>query len=124
MSEGIRPRACGECLRRAWLVASLAGHIEKAVSDTPGNRAHEVLALPDEELARAMARSHAPSFIERAAARDPERMLAAVAGSRAWAPADTMMSIRRRWPISAMPPRRSSAAAIRPCSRSFPGTAQ
>jgi DNA processing protein len=85
MSQGVQPRACGDCLRRAWLLASLAGHIEKAVSGTPGNRVHEVLALPDEELARAMARSKAPSFIERAARRDPERMLAAVAGSRAWA---------------------------------------
>jgi DNA processing protein len=85
MSGEVRPRACGECLRRAWLIGSLAGHIEKAVSDTAGNRAGEVLALPDEELARAMARSQAPSFIERAGSRDPERMLAAVAGSRAWA---------------------------------------
>jgi DNA processing protein len=32
-----------------------------------------------------MARSQAHSFIERAASRDPQRMLAAVAGSRAWA---------------------------------------
>jgi DNA processing protein len=85
VSGSERRRACGECLRRAWLVASLAGHIETAVSDTPGNRAREVLALPDEELARVMARSRARSFIEQAAARDPERMLAAVAGSRAWA---------------------------------------
>jgi DNA processing protein len=85
MSEGKRPRACGDCLRRAWLVGSLAGHIETAVSDTAGNRAREVLALPDEELARAMARSQAASFIEQAAERDPVRMLAAVAGSGAWA---------------------------------------
>jgi DNA processing protein len=85
MSGGARPRACGDCLRRAWLVGSLAGHIETAVSDTPGSRTREVLALPDEELARAMARAQAESFIERAATRDPERMLAAVAGSRAWA---------------------------------------
>jgi DNA processing protein len=81
----VRPRACGECLRRAWLVGSLAGHIETAVSRQTGSRAREVLALPDADLARAMARSQASSFIERAAARDPERMLAAVAGSGAWA---------------------------------------
>ena len=84
MSES-RPRACGECLRRAWLVASLAGHIERAVDNTPGNRARELLALPDEELARALARSQAGSILERAAERDPERMLAAVSGSGAWA---------------------------------------
>ena len=33
------------CLRRAWLIGSLAGHIENAVEDTPGSRAHELLAL-------------------------------------------------------------------------------
>jgi DNA processing protein len=85
VSDEPRPRACGECLRRAWLVASLAGHIETAVSDTPGNRAGELLALPDEELTRALARKRAESFLRRAAERDPERMLAAVAGSGGWA---------------------------------------
>jgi DNA processing protein len=85
VSTSPRPRACGECLRRAWLVASLAGHIETAVSDTPGNRARELLALSDEELAGALAGSRAESFLSRAAERDPERMLAAVAGSGAWA---------------------------------------
>ena len=85
MSGSPRPRACGECLRRAWLVSSLAGHIDKAVDVTPGNRARELLALPDEELAEAMARSQAKSFLRRAAERDPVRMLAAVSGSGAWA---------------------------------------
>lgn len=85
MSGNTRPRACGECLRRAWLVASLAGHIDKAVSDTAGNRARELLALSNEELAEAMARSQAKSFLQRAKERDPVRMLAAVTGSGAWA---------------------------------------
>ena len=85
MSAKDRPRACAECLRRAWLIASLAGHIENAVDDTPGNRAHELLALPEEELARALARSKAKEFLERAAARDPERMRAAIEGACAWA---------------------------------------
>jgi DNA processing protein len=85
MTRVVKPRACGECLRRAWLIGSLAGHIETAVSDTAGNRAREVLALPNEQLARAMAGKRAPSFIERAATRDPERMLAAVLGSDSWA---------------------------------------
>jgi DNA processing protein len=67
-------------------VGSLAGHIDQAVDKTvPGRRAHELLGLSDEDLARAMARSEASAFLERAAARDPERMLAAVAGARAWA---------------------------------------
>ena len=85
MSADARPRACGACLQRAWLIGSLAGHIDKAVDRTPGNRARELLALSDEELARAMARSKADSFLRRARERDPVRMLAAVADSGAWA---------------------------------------
>ena len=85
MSPDSRPRACTDCLRRAWLVASLAGHIDKAVDRTPGNRARELLALTNEELAEALARSRAKSFLRRAAERDPGRMLAAVSGAGAWA---------------------------------------
>ena len=85
MSTDVRPRACGECLRRAWLVGSLAGHIDRAVDRTAGNRAREVLALSNEELARAMARSRADSFLQRARESDPVRLLAAVSGSGAWA---------------------------------------
>jgi DNA processing protein len=85
VSDEARPRACGGCLRRAWLVASLAGHIDRAVSATPGSRARELLALSDEELARALARKRAASFLRRAVGRDPQRMLAAVVGSGAWA---------------------------------------
>jgi DNA processing protein len=66
-------------------VASLAGHIDRTVDRTAGNRAREVLALSNEELARAMARSEAGSFLQRAKERDPARMLAAVSGSGAWA---------------------------------------
>ena len=82
---GSKPRACAECLRRAWLIGSLAGHIENAVEDTPGSRAHELLALPNEDLARALAGSRAKEYVERAAARDPARMRAAITGASAWA---------------------------------------
>jgi DNA processing protein len=85
VTGGPRPGACGECLRRAWLVASLAGHIEKAVDDTPGNRARELLALSDEELVRALAPSDAESYLTQAAERDPRRMREAIAGSGSWA---------------------------------------
>ena len=84
MSEP-RPRACGPCLRRAWLVASLAGHIEKAVENTPGNRARELLALPDEDLAQGLAGSKGPSFLQAGTERNPERLLAAMRRIGAWA---------------------------------------
>ena len=82
--SGAGPRACPACLRRAWLIGSLSAHIEMAVDDRAGSRAHELLALPDQELARAMARDEAGSFLSRAASRDPKRLRAAVAGAGAW----------------------------------------
>jgi DNA processing protein len=85
MSADSHPRACPDCLRRAWLIGSLSGHIETAVTDVPGHRAHEILALSDEELTRAMARGQADSYLARSASRDPERLRAAVAGAGAWA---------------------------------------
>ena len=85
MGAGPGRGACPDCLRRAWLVASLSGHIETAVSDTPGSRAHEILALSDEDLARAMARSRADFFLARATERDPERLRAPLDGAGAWA---------------------------------------
>ncbi len=85
MSDRTRPRACAECLRRSWLIGSLVGHIDKAADATPGSRAHELLALPDEELARALARSNARSLIARAREHDPDALRAAVSGAGAWA---------------------------------------
>ena len=81
----IEPRACPACLRRAWLIGSLSPRIETAVDDRAGSRAHELLALPDEDLARAMARDEAGSFLSRAASHDPKRLRAAVAAAEAWA---------------------------------------
>ena len=83
--SGGRPWACTACLRRAWLVGSLAGHIDTAVDNAAGNRAREILALPDVELARAMARSDGPGFVARAESRGREEMEAAVTESGAWA---------------------------------------
>ena len=83
MSEA--PEACATCLRRAWLVGALAGHIEKAVENSAGNRAQELFALDDEKLARALAGPRAGEFLEWAEAQDPEEQRATVAEARAWA---------------------------------------
>jgi DNA processing protein len=79
------PTACGGCLRRAWLIASLAGHIENAVEDAPGSRAHELLGLSDEDLARSLAGAKATEFLEMARALERGTMRSAVAGAGAWA---------------------------------------
>ena len=83
MSSG--PDACDDCLRRAWLVASLSGHIEKAVSDSPGGRASELLALADDQLARALAPRDHGDVLNEADGRDPERLRRAVEDAGVWA---------------------------------------
>jgi DNA processing protein len=84
-AEGAPPRACDECLRRAWLIGSLVGYIEKVVSTAPGQRAQELLALSDEDLVDAIAGRRGKTFLERARQRDPKRLREAIAGARAWA---------------------------------------
>ena len=77
--------ACEDCLRRAWLVASLSGHIETAVDDSPGRRASELLGLSNKELAVALARSDAPAVLEKADGHDPEAIRRAVSEAGCWA---------------------------------------
>lgn len=57
------PSACGDCLSRGILLGRLAAHIDKAVSSRAGDRARDVLALGDEDLAIAMAPSEASKVI-------------------------------------------------------------
>lgn len=45
------PRACPECLRRAWLLARLAPYIEKIATGAPGSRSPELLRLSNQDLA-------------------------------------------------------------------------
>jgi DNA processing protein len=61
------------------------GHIDKAVDNSPGNRAKELLALADDQLARALAPSDWSDFIDRAEGRDPVMLREAIAGAAAWA---------------------------------------
>lgn len=46
--------ACRECATRGLLLAALAGHIDTAVNGRVGGRARDLMALDDEELARAV----------------------------------------------------------------------
>jgi len=46
--------ACDRCLHRASLLGRLAGFIERASAREPGRRVRSLLALPDEDLARAV----------------------------------------------------------------------
>jgi hypothetical protein len=50
----VRPsRACPECLRRAWLLTRLAGHV-----DVERERMSELLDRADEDLIEAVGGSH------------------------------------------------------------------
>lgn len=82
MSE---PRACPECLRRAWLVGALSPAIERALEDRPAARARELLALGDAELGAAVADADSESILDRARARDAARLREAVRGAHLWA---------------------------------------
>jgi DNA processing protein len=52
--------ACDACLRRTWLLARLAGHIEHARHER--RRLHDILALDDEQLLAGVGGSHAPGI--------------------------------------------------------------
>jgi DNA processing protein len=66
MSRG----ACEACLTRALLLGGLAAHIERSVDERRGDRARDLLALTDAELARAVAPGHAEQVLRRARSRD------------------------------------------------------
>jgi DNA processing protein len=77
------PESCDACLRRAWLLGDLSGHLETAVADARGRRAAELLALPDQRLVGALA-GEAPSILARSFARRPARLRSEVAAAGLW----------------------------------------
>ena len=60
-------RACEPCLRRMELVGRLAPYIEKVASGEPGARSPQLLALGDEDLARAVCGRKADRLLAEAA---------------------------------------------------------
>ncbi len=68
--------ACDACLRRTWLLARLAGHLELARrgGGRPGGRLRAVLALEDAALVEALAADAAPQVAQALAAVEPRRL--------------------------------------------------
>ena len=62
-------RACPECARRGLLLADLAANVDKVVGLRAGDRARDLLALSDPELAAAVAPQDAPARVRRAGER-------------------------------------------------------
>ncbi len=82
MSE---PRACPDCLRRAWLVGALSPAIEQALEGRSASRARELLALGDDELGAAVAGSDSEAILDRARGRELAPLREAVRGAHLWA---------------------------------------
>ena len=79
------PRACPDCLRRAWLLALLGPYIEKIATGTIGSRSPELLRLSNEDLVTAAAPKVGAQLLGRVGA-IPEREFAeALAAARCWA---------------------------------------
>jgi DNA processing protein len=77
--------ACDRCLRRALLLARLAPYIEHVATRRPGSRAPELLALDDEDLARAVAGAKAGDVLRAAEADDPAELRGRLDAAGCWA---------------------------------------
>jgi DNA processing protein len=83
-TEG-EPAACDDCLPRLRLLGVLASSVEKVASGEKGRRSPELLALGDEELARAVAPSKAGRLLAEARAVDAAAIRRRVAAAACWA---------------------------------------
>jgi DNA processing protein len=79
------PRACPECLRRAWLLAELAPYIEKIATGAPGSRSPELLRLSNEDLAAAAAPKVASRLLARVAGISERSLGAELTAAQCWA---------------------------------------
>ena len=75
------PRACPDCLRRSWLLASLGPYIERIATGAPGSRSPELLRLANEDLVAVAAPKVAAQLLARVEALS-ERQLRGGAGRR------------------------------------------
>jgi DNA processing protein len=79
------PFACPECLRRSWLLASLAPYVEKVATGAPGSRSPELLRLSSEELVRVVAPRVAEQMLARVAALPEAGLRRELAAAGCWA---------------------------------------
>ena len=77
--------ACDACLRRALLLQRLAPYVERVVTGERGSRSKELLALSDEELARAAAGPKAGDLLAAWHADDPRELRRRLREAGCWA---------------------------------------
>lgn len=81
----IEPRACPDCLRRAWLLALLGPYIERIATGSPGSRSPELLRLSSEDLTAAAAPKVTVHLLARIAAMPERRFEEELAAAECWA---------------------------------------
>lgn len=79
------PRACPECLRRAWLLAALGPYVERIATGKVGSRAPELLRLSNEDLVEVAAPKVAEQLLARIAALGEERLSEELELASCWA---------------------------------------
>jgi DNA processing protein len=79
------PKACPDCLRRAWLLALLGPYIERLASGEPGSRSPELLRLSNEDLVAAAAPKVAGQLLGRVEALGESELEAQLSEAGCWA---------------------------------------
>ncbi len=79
------PRACTDCLRRSWLLASLGPYIERIATGSPGSRSPELLRLANEDLAAVAAPKVAAQLLARVAALSERQLEEELEEAQCWA---------------------------------------
>jgi DNA processing protein len=79
------PRACPDCLRRAWLLALLGPYIERIATGEPGSRSPELLRLSSENLVEVAAPRVAKHLLARVEALPERQLEEELAAARCWA---------------------------------------
>jgi DNA processing protein len=81
----VEPRACPDCLRRSWLLASLGPYIERIATGSPGSRSPELLRLANEDLVAVAAPKVAAQLLARVAALSEQHLAEELKAARCWA---------------------------------------
>ncbi len=79
------PRACPECLRRAWLLALLGPYVERVATGAIGSRSPELLRLSNEDLVEATAPKVAGQLLARVEALSEPHFASELAAAQCWA---------------------------------------
>jgi DNA processing protein len=79
------PRACPDCLRRAWLLALLGPYIERTATGEAGSRSPELLRLSNEDLVAATAPKVAAQLLGRVAALSEQHLATELLAAQCWA---------------------------------------